>query len=652
MNDNEKDIEYIQSLKVDKIFLWDKNPRFVIDFSSDFNINYNNDDKLIKELVEFEDNYNDEDDKDNLKIFKELIDNLLDNGFISDNDSIFVKKCDNYEKYEKYIVLEGNRRIAAIKILNYLKEGKSDWEEWFIKKFSREYFNLLNKKLQVFKKIEEIGCSNILTNDSEKIKQKIFKRDQINQKGKKYWFRIIGLTHILKEYELYKQQALDDKNIIPKLSFLFDKSISKIKKDLDSAIWVISCLKAAKIDEKEYLKWKVSALELSRSKIIDPESLKNLNDLLNIKLDKNLSIFKKESNNFKISNPKFDITFEQLSIFLCENLKKRYYTTRGWNEEYIDDLICFLYPNNKTKSFILRLPLKTMQKIFKDKSKFSELKSVTEDEKKDGQQIVNEYDEIQTIDNKLIEKISTLNNIKQSFLKKCKARTTEENNIVIHFCAFIEFLYHEFNNLKIINKSTVENFPFGNFSLIFRNTFVMLTNIIFIYKSTRLQFIEHILNDNLRNIELVDNIKFNDLLEQLDLTTPSEFSSIEKITKSFFYRSNRRNIHGFFTQSQPEKEAKEIINLFAKNYSKLFNNTYNEICNKLNINCKTIENHKFNFILNFLNNDETMDFLCNFIHNDKYIVTTYSPLSSKEYKKMFLQFKKLLTDFSELIFSL
>ena len=642
MNNNEKDIEHVKSLKVDKIFLWNKNPRFTIDFSNEININYDNDDVLIKELIDFEKNYNDEDDKDNLKIFKELIDNLLDNGFISDDDSIFVKKCSNYEKY---VVLEGNRRIAAIKILNYLKDSKPDWEEWFIKNFSEEYFKLVKNKLLSFEKIEEIDCVCILTNDPEKIKQKIFKRDQINQKGKKYWFRIIGLTHILKEYKLYKQQRLDDKNIILKLSYLFDKSISKIRKDLESAIWVISCLKTAKIDEKEYIKWKVSALELSRSKIIDPESLKNLNDLLNIKLNK-------ESNNFEISNQKFNITFEKLSIFLCENLKKRYYTTRGWKEEYIDDLICFLYPNNKTKSFILRLPLKTMQKIFKDKSKLSELKSVTEDEKKDGQQIVNEYDEIQTIDNKLIEKVSTLNNIKQSFLRKCKARTTEENNIVIHFCAFIEFLYHEFNNLKIINKSTAENFPFGNFSLIFRNTFVMLTNIIFIYKSTRLQFIEHILNDNLRNIVLVDNIKFNDLLEQLDLTTPSEFSSIEKITKSFFYRSNRRNLHGFFTQSQPEKEAKEIINLFAKNYSKLFNNAYNEICNKLNINCKTIENHKFNFILNFLNNDETMDFLCNFIHNDKYIVTTYSPLSSKEYKKIFLQFKKLLTDFSELIFSL
>lgn len=648
MNNNEKDIEHIKSLKVDKIFLWNKNPRFTIDFSNEININYDSDDVLIKELIDFEKNYNDEDDKDNLKIFKELIDNLLDNGFISDDDSIFVKKCSNYEKY---VVLEGNRRIAAIKILNYLKDSKSDWEEWFIKNFSEEYFKLVKNKLLSFEKIEEIDCVSILTNDPEKIKQKIFKRDQINQKGKKYWFRIIGLTHILKEYKLYKQQRLDDKNIILKLSYLFDKSISKIRKDLESAIWVISCLKTAKIDEKEYIKWKVSALELSRSKIIDPESLKNLNDLLNIKLNKESNNFK-ISNNFEISNQKFNITFEKLSIFLCENLKKRYYTTRGWKEEYIDDLICFLYPNNKTKSFILRLPLKTMQKIFKDKSKLSELKSVTEDEKQDGQQIVNEYDEIQTIDNKLIEKISTLNNIKQSFLKKCKARTTEENNIVIHFCAFIEFLYHEFNNLKIINKSTTENFPFGNFSLIFRNTFVMLTNIIFIYKSTRLQFIEHILNDNLRNIVFVDNIKFNDLLEQLDLTTPSEFSSIEKITKSFFYRSNGRNLHGFFTQSQPKKEAKEIINLFVKNYSKLFNNAYNEICNKLNINCKTIENHKFNFILKFLNNDETMDFLCNFIHNDKYIVTTYSPLSSKEYKKMFLQFKKLLTDFSELIFSL
>ena len=181
MNNNEKDIEHIKSLKVDKIFLWNKNPRFTIDFSNEININYDSDDVLIKELIDFEKNYNDEDDKDNLKIFKELIDNLLDNGFISDDDSIFVKKCSNYGKY---VVLEGNRRIAAIKILNYLKDSKSDWEEWFIKNFSEEYFKLVKNKLLSFEKIEEIDCVSILTNDPEKIKQKIFKRDQINQKGK------------------------------------------------------------------------------------------------------------------------------------------------------------------------------------------------------------------------------------------------------------------------------------------------------------------------------------------------------------------------------------------------------------------------------------------------------------------------------------
>ena len=41
----------------------------------------------------------------------------------------------------------------------------------------------------------------------------------------------------------------------------------------------------------------------------------------------------------------------------------------------------------------------------------------------------------------------------------------------------------------------------------------MVTNMIFIYKSTRQKFIKKILNDDLRNIEFVDNIKFNDFIE-------------------------------------------------------------------------------------------------------------------------------------------
>ena len=247
--------------------------------------------------------------------------------------------------------------------------------------------------------------------------------------------------------------------------------------------------------------------------------------------------------------------------------------------------------------------------------------------------------------------IKILNSKCCSFLKKCKAKTVEENNTVIHFCAFIKFLYHEFGNLKFIEKTSVENFPFGRFSLIFRNTFVMLINVIFISKHTRSKFI-NILDRDLREINFVDDTKFIDLLYNLDLTTPSVFSSIEKITKSFFYRSNRRNLYGFFTQSKPNDKEKKIIQLFHDTYGSLFNLIYKkEICLKLNIKFKNIVHNKFNFILEFLNNDEEMDFLCNFIHNDKYIVNTYSPLTPKEYKKMFSQFRKKLKDFSDFILS-
>ena len=162
-------IKYVENINIEKILIWDKNPRFQLKFSveNNFDIDYENDDCYIQMLIKQEIEQTDEDSNDNknLKYFKELIESLLKNGFIKDNDQIFVKKS---TKSDYYFALEGNRRIAAMKICNYLKENKNIWIRWFMENFGNDYFDLIRKKLIKF---EKIGCFVFQTDDPKIIKQ-------------------------------------------------------------------------------------------------------------------------------------------------------------------------------------------------------------------------------------------------------------------------------------------------------------------------------------------------------------------------------------------------------------------------------------------------------------------------------------------------
>ena len=87
----------------------------------------------------------------------------------------------------------------------------------------------------LIKKFEKIHCFEFLTSEVKIIKRKIYKRDQINQIGKKYWLRITRLIHVYEEYKILQESSNKESDEIYKeLSELFDKSKSKIRKDLDS----------------------------------------------------------------------------------------------------------------------------------------------------------------------------------------------------------------------------------------------------------------------------------------------------------------------------------------------------------------------------------------------------------------------------------
>lgn len=629
-----------ETITINDVLLWDKNPRFFVPFQNSFNIEYDNDDKLIRNLIDYGLNQNNK-----LECFVELIDSLLNNGFIEDNDYIFVKKIN-----KKYVVLEGNRRVAAVKIINYLKENKSIWIEWFKKIFTNKYYESIKNKLSKFD-CKAITCRVFLTNDIEVIKRKVYARDQRNQFGKDFWTRIMWFCHIDEMYEKLKQENMDEKTIIYEISRIFNKPIKKIKVDVKSTKWVMTCLKISKIPIETYKNYSIAPLELASSKIIDPLTGSNLRDLLDLKFDE-------KENIFKIENEKIGRSFDDLANFLCDSLVKKWYTTRGWNPNYRHKLIAFLYPNiANNENPALQMSLGYLLRMYKKKDTKIEIRNEFEnvlensDDRESTIEIIKQYSEIEIINNDIKDRIKKLNEKVRIFLRKNNNdRTKPSNNYVIHFCAFVDFLEHEIMTEKFIRELNCKTFPFGKFSLIFRNTFIMITNIIFINKKTREYFINKLREFNLDNEFVVENdkIKFIDLLNNYDITSSSEFSSIEKIKLSIFYRSGR-NVHGFFTSDNPIGKRKEIIDIFTNNYPLLFNNAWREICNALDIHFNKISDEKFDFFTKFFKDTKRYDYLCSFIHNDKYIVNTYSPMLTENFKKDFIYIKKWIEELNDFI---
>lgn len=42
-----------ETITINDVLLWDKNPRFFVPFPNSFNIEYDNDDKLIRNLINY-----------------------------------------------------------------------------------------------------------------------------------------------------------------------------------------------------------------------------------------------------------------------------------------------------------------------------------------------------------------------------------------------------------------------------------------------------------------------------------------------------------------------------------------------------------------------------------------------------------------------
>lgn len=656
MNDNSKNVCEYKKLNIDKILVWDKNPRYLIDFPSSFDIKYSDDTEYIKQTIKNEIDTHDDESKDPLKSFKDLLLSIINKGFINDNDGVFVKEV----LENKYVVLEGNRRICAVKILNKLKL-KDKWViDWFTETFKSAFSDLILDKLNInnYSIIKEIDCWLIKSNDIDYIKSKIYKRDQINGIGKKFWSRTIYFSHMLYEYKLLKEET--HKNKIHKLSILYDKDEKSIDADFKSACWVFQCLNIYKEKHKDFniSSFKSSALELSRNNIKDPIKNITLQELFWFKFDE-------KSLKFISEKKMLNITIEKIAEFLIESYKNGYYNTRGWKEENNEKLVEFFYPQYKKRfADYLSISFKNIQKIkenHKNKSEFDE-KNFTDDEI--GNKLRNYFyitcdfaDKFFVINDELIKIIEIIYEKTNEFLID-NVKIIKSQKIVseVHFAGLIDGIYHEISSQQFLKKSTFLNFPYAKYSLLFRNIFVIITSLLFIDEKSRNK-ITHFLseqNNDLCNVPIVnkyggkDDVSLN-YINQSDLCSPSWFTSIDLIGKSLFYTYKGNNLPGFFTWDFGKNcKQNDIQDIFCKKIYEIFCAFYEHICLSLKIRKKQFKEIDIKFITFFIENKDSYDIINRFIHNDMYIVNAYNNSPIEQIKDFFGIAYKLLQQLTNL----
>lgn len=136
--------------------------------------------------------------QDGLLKFKQLFKSLLDDGYKSD-EIILIRK----NKFGKNVVLEGNRRVAAIKILNYLKNSNNnEWIAWFIENFTKNYFNEIKVKIMNWRN-DPLSCKDLTNFSYIEIKRMVYRSDQVNKFGKNIdldWLDLILYTMNEKNY--------------------------------------------------------------------------------------------------------------------------------------------------------------------------------------------------------------------------------------------------------------------------------------------------------------------------------------------------------------------------------------------------------------------------------------------------------------------
>ncbi|QHX36658.1 hypothetical protein [Spiroplasma sp. BIUS-1] len=287
--------------------------------------------EIAKELIRYE---------DNLQDMYELINSIITKGWQFLNDKILIHL--DREK-TNYYILEGNRRFLATLLIkkeilvddivvftekDFLVESDFKTYEKNIKEIKKS----INKNRKVIE-LEEKFFEDVTDYSETEIWQIIYSKHIGEQVGKRDWSRAKYFQDIFNIYKS-KKNTKDKDETINELSSLFGKKVSIIKRDLESAAWVINSIRIYELNSNKIVKLenlKVSGFELIRSHVIWVRGKKfTLGKFLGIKI--NL-----ENLTYEYDEKFSEGQFSKIIIFLIENSILGKITTRGIDEDVYDE---------------------------------------------------------------------------------------------------------------------------------------------------------------------------------------------------------------------------------------------------------------------------------------------------------------------------
>lgn len=340
-------------LKVKELKLFDFNPRYTDFLTIKWeeirkNGNYKNQDEIALDLLKYEEDFSE---------FKTLLKSLFENGYQNDQDKLICLETNNND----YIVLEGNRRILASKMITNI-----DWANMIFKRLKNlisdellDFANgdeiyseeeIVNRKKTVESMIQWFKRNIIPTNLEESyidsftrievsffdkeiplndetisiINRAIFGRSVSAPGGKKRWPRYQTLKNSFDIFNRFFNETNNIENSLDKASLFLFRSKTSFRQELLNAQFIMF-LKDNYSGKLRLDNWKMlrtSAIELSID-VIDISyitTFPNFKSFLNIK-----------------NNIGKEITFDEtvidkknLSNFLIDKYLEGFYTTRGW----------------------------------------------------------------------------------------------------------------------------------------------------------------------------------------------------------------------------------------------------------------------------------------------------------------------------------
>lgn len=292
-----------------------------------------NNEDIARELLQYEGDFKD---------LLELLESIEKNGFLTLNDKILLH-LDKYK--EKFYVLEGNRRLLALNLINqninfqkvcgsepyFSNTNLDDW-----KNNKNKVIEQLNSMSNTHIKLEDNWFSDTSDIGEEIIWKAIYSKHVGEQVGKRNWSRAKYFDDLLKKYEKLKKTK-SNKEAIEELSSLFGKKTNIIKQDIKSSIWIIKSIEIynethpkQKIDLKQM---EVSGYELVLSqRVVFEGRQETLREILGISIDDDQIKLNYDYKKIKRNN------FANVISFLVESAQNKGITTRKIKDEVSREL--------------------------------------------------------------------------------------------------------------------------------------------------------------------------------------------------------------------------------------------------------------------------------------------------------------------------